>query len=203
METKTEPEAGNVLNPFIYDEPIAKLDMFVFTGLVVAGKPAEVQQKKLRLFFRRICINEEHDEWTIGFAERPHSWVMEALEFVRMGQYTRISKGMEAYAAARVQGLDPRTCGREDLTAIPGIGMKTASFFLLFSRRDIKGIACLDTHILKFMREEMGIDAPKATPSGRKYLELEKQFVSYCEQLGVAVAEKDFEIWKRYRTKYK
>jgi len=56
--------------------------------------------------------------------------------------------------------LDLATCSVSDLEKIRGIGPKTARMFVLCARPNQK-LAVLDTHILSFMREELGINTPK------------------------------------------
>jgi hypothetical protein len=92
--------------------------------------------------------------------------------------------------------LDLATCTTDDLEQIIGIGPKTSRCFIMHSRPNQR-LAGLDTHILKFMRD-MGYDVPKSTPSGKKYLELEKQFLELADKSGKGLAEFDLEIWKRY-----
>lgn len=93
--------------------------------------------------------------------------------------------------------LDLRTCSAEDLEKIYGIGMKTSRCFIMHSRPDTK-YAGLDTHILKFLRSR-GVPAPKSTPTNRKkYLELERKFLTFAEESGKMVAELDLEIWNYY-----
>jgi thermostable 8-oxoguanine DNA glycosylase len=48
------------------------------------------------------------------------------------------------------------------------------------------------------MREEMGVPAPKATPNGERYLKLEQQFLSYCDEVDLTPAELDLQIWTTY-----
>lgn len=96
-------------------------------------------------------------------------------------------------------GINLRICSVEELEKIKGIGKKTARCYLIHSRRNQK-YAGLDTHCLKFLRD-MGHDVPKSTPTGKKYLELEKIFLQYVEESGKTVAELDLEIWNRYRGK--
>lgn len=93
--------------------------------------------------------------------------------------------------------IDLRTCSANDLETIYGIGMKTSRCFIMHSRPDIK-YAGLDTHILKFLRSK-GVPAPKSTPNSRKkYLELEKKFLTFAKESGKMVAEFDLEIWNYY-----
>ena len=60
--------------------------------------------------------------------------------------------------------LDLRTCTREDLMDVYGVGPKTARFFLLHTREFCDEVV-LDTHILRWMRERCDVkEAPKNTP---------------------------------------
>jgi thermostable 8-oxoguanine DNA glycosylase len=113
-----------------------------------------------------------------------------------MGCYNNKSRSMLALARS---GIDLRRCAVEDLEAIPGIGPKTARCFLIHSRRGVRH-AGLDTHILKYMRD-MGFDAPKSTPAGRKYREIESQFLELADASGMSLSEFDLAIWKKYESK--
>lgn len=96
-------------------------------------------------------------------------------------------------------GFNLKTCSVEDLEGIHGIGPKTARCFLIHSRPNQR-LAGLDTHILKYLREQ-GIAAPTSTPTGRRYRELEKQFLALADKAGKSVADFDLEIWVSYRKK--
>jgi thermostable 8-oxoguanine DNA glycosylase len=94
-------------------------------------------------------------------------------------------------------GIDLRRCLPEDLETIHGIGRKTSRCFILHSRKDAR-YAALDTHILKFLREQ-GYDAPISTPaSAKKYAELEEAFLQLADAAGKSVAAFDLEIWNYY-----
>lgn len=93
--------------------------------------------------------------------------------------------------------LDLKTCTVEQLEEIPGIGPKTARCFLIHSREN-QPYAGLDTHVLKFLRDK-GHNAPKSTPTGKKYRELEKIFLDYVKESGKTVADFDLFIWLKYR----
>jgi len=195
---------GSVENPHLFDGSDDELDLFMLTCMVVAGKNARIQQGKLWELMRYIG-------WIPG-APNPmallhamgSTGLRSALQHVRMGQYRRLTHAINTFACLRVGGcLNLRTCTRDDLVRLlPGVGLKTASFFLLYTRRGLKGVACLDTHILKFMRDS-GLDtgAPKNTPQGPKYLALEKKFTELCEAAGKQVPDVDFDIWSYYSNK--
>jgi thermostable 8-oxoguanine DNA glycosylase len=117
----------------------------------------------------------------------------EQLKRHKLGQYNRIEKAFRGILQFEGR-LDTVTL--EELESVDGIGPKTARFFLLHSRPNQK-IAVLDTHILKFLSEK-GYNVPKATPSKKKYGQIEKDFLTECEKAGKDVAEMDLEIWKSY-----
>jgi thermostable 8-oxoguanine DNA glycosylase len=94
------------------------------------------------------------------------------------------------------KGLDLKKCSVEDLESVHGIGPKTARCFIIHSRKNARH-AGLDTHILKFLREK-GHEVPKATPTGKKYRELEGVFLDYADKSGKSVAEFDLDIWRHY-----
>lgn len=88
----------------------------------------------------------------------------------------------------------------DDLESVHGIGPKTARFFLLHSRPD-QNLAVLDVHILRWMREQLGVATPKQTPTGKKYRELEAIFLTEAAQRGTTAAQLDLDIWKQYSQK--
>jgi thermostable 8-oxoguanine DNA glycosylase len=71
---------------------------------------------------------------------------------------------------------------------------------LLHSRKDYIG-AVLDTHLLKFIRAQGYIDAPKSTPPPSKYAKWQKIFLDLCAKLfpDKTIAEVDLEIWKSFK----
>ena len=111
----------------------------------------------------------------------------------RVGQYDRITRAL--YTSTR---LNLRTCTRDDLMKIHGVGPKTARFFLLHTREFCDEIV-LDTHILRWMREKCGInDVPKNTPQNpEKYA----GWAGLCKYLmeihypRLTLAQADLMIW--------
>lgn len=102
--------------------------------------------------------------------------------------------GLLAQCFARLVDVDPRTCLISDLEAIPGIGPKTARFFILWTRPGVRH-AALDVHVLRWLRDQ-GYDAPKATPpAGKRYRQLEEAFLAEAEQRGLSPRELDSDIW--------
>jgi len=95
-------------------------------------------------------------------------------------------------------GLDLKSCSVVDLEKIKGIGMKTSRFFVMHTRRNA-GVACLDVHILRWMKKRGFKNIPQQTPTGKRYLEIEKKFLDVAKRLNKEVATLDLAIWNDER----
>ena len=129
----------------------AELEEFLLFGIAAAGKNADQQAKKLEGFLK--------GRNPFAFIRRSdrEGRLEERLKAVRLGKYSLLTRSFRALAAS---GIDLRTCTWEELTRFPGIGLKTAKFFVLHSREnEMHGV--LDTHVLAWMREHWA-------PAGRK-----------------------------------
>lgn len=210
-----EYHRGTVDNPFIYDGTLYELEKFLLTIVFVAGKNATVQQKKVDQLIE--LIKRDIGSFSVeqlgplsaaynslseaDLAIKINEWLTE----VKSGQYKRLNVCISSLCAQLGKGtIDLRSCTRAQLNRVKGIGYKSASMFLMFSRKNWAG-ACLDTHILKYMRDEMKVtDVPVATPSSKyEYLNLENQFLAQAKSLNMKPAELDFMVWSKYRKKEK
>lgn len=104
-----------------------------------------------------------------------------------------------AFVELAHSNINLRTCTLKELEGITGIGPKTARCFIMHSRPD-QQVAGLDVHILKFLADQ-GYDAPKVTPTGKKYQEVESWFLKEVAASGMSVADFDLKIWNEYRNK--
>jgi endonuclease III len=154
------------------DEQLEHLALFL---IAVAGKNADTTVKCLNKFMGNsvkpfAVVRHRDDENTLN----TH------IKNCGFGCHTRLTK---AFADIAKAGLNLKTCSREDLLKIHGIGMKSANCFLSWTRKGTK-LAMLDTHLMKFIRNDLGyVDAPKSTPSSKKqYEKWEKIFLDHCKE---------------------
>jgi thermostable 8-oxoguanine DNA glycosylase len=191
------------LNPCLYDGTDEQLQQFLLLAVVVAGKTAAQQQKKLDAFLLNVW-RESPGVKTLMQAinEMSTAQLRGNLVRVKMGQYNRLTQLVKELAYRIESGeLELRTCAAKDLEAFPGLGPKTARFFLLYTRKEIR-VAVLDTHILRWMQENLVAlllrpgAVPKSTPSGERYAVLERAFLRYCDTHGLDPAQFDLALWK-------
>lgn len=172
-----------------------ELEEFLLFGLCVAGKTASIQAKKLDQFLsllRQFYMWDKADDVKLSPFEllsgSKEADVLACMKEVGLGQYHKLLQGFED-----ARHLDVFTCTLEDLEKCYGVGPKTSRFFLLHSRPNQK-IACLDTHVLKYLKSE-GFPAPKVNPSKKLYPILEKAFLFLARENNMTPADFDLNIW--------
>jgi len=188
-----------------FDRTEEELQLFLLFCIVVAGKTAYIQAEKLEQFLcsvneRLMMPGRVLPFQTLKSAEQ-HGILMEEIQKAKLGQYRKIYAGFKFISEYK---FDLRNTSTEQLEVIPGVGMKSSRFFLLHSDLNYQNnIAILDTHILKFINENIDESAPKSTPTIRvTYKFWEDRFLFWCEQNNKNVADFDLEVWKSYaRTK--
>lgn len=200
MITKIDPY--NITN---FNRSDSELQLFLLFCIVVAGKTAYIQADKLNIFLNSINVRLDMSLDTSPFelvkiAER-HGILLQEIQKAKLGQYKKIYSGFKYISE---HNIDLRLTTPQQLELIPGVGMKTSRFFLLHSNQVYKEyIAVLDTHILKFIKENIDNLAPKSTPTNSNtYKYWEDRFLMWCNQNNKNMAEFDLEVWKSYaRTK--
>ena len=175
-----------------FDMSHDELELLLLFWICAAGKKAVVAARNLSALLARggDCFDLESPLAIVRAFGDDLALQMKARG---IGCYNNKSRSMLELAAS---GIDLKSCSVSDLESVKGIGPKTARCFLMHSRRGVR-FAGLDTHALKYMREQ-GLDVPKSTPSGRKYLELEAKFLELADRSGKTLAEFDLDIWRRY-----
>ena len=184
-----------------YNRNQYELEEFLLFCIVVAGKTAYIQAQKLNDFLvsvnTRLCMPEYINPFQSLKSAEQHEILMEEIQKAKLGQYKKIYTGFKYISE---HNLDLRKTTTEQLELVPGVGMKSSRFFLLHSDETYKdNIAILDTHILKFIKENIDNRAPKSTPIIRvTYKYWEDVFLYWCELNNKNVADFDLEVWKSY-----
>ena len=176
-----------------FDRTEAELEELALFLIAVAGKNANTTARQIS----RILQGSKKPFARIKYySEQGQENFRQLLKSNGFGCQTRLAK---AFTELVNSDLDLKTCSREDLLKIHGIGMKSANCFLSWTRKGTK-LAMLDTHLMKFIRNELGhTDAPKSTPSSKKqYEKWEKVYLDHCAEKKVDPTEYDLQIWKKY-----
>ena len=171
-----------------------ELEEFLMFAILVAGKGAEQQAKKLDAFL----TDYRSDRSPFQYLEHiiaNYSLTKEMMKH-KLGQYKRLLFAFTGIL--RFKG-NLKNVTIEELESVKGISSKTSRFFILHSRPDAK-VAVLDTHILKWMSEK-GYKVPKATPPKKKYNQIEQLFLQEAINHQMTPADLDLTIWKSYANK--
>ena len=178
-----------------YNRTQYQLEEFILFGINVAGKKSSIEEPKLEVFIERAK--------NITKETFPFNCIRKLIELGRLQEimhWAKLSPYKQRYnsyvAVSKIQDL--RTVTLNKLLEVAGIGLKTARFFLSHSREDFDE-PMLDTHILRFLRDEGYKDAPKSTPSNVGiYSYYANVFKMFARTLGKSVTDLDLEIWKKY-----
>jgi len=115
----------------------------------------------------------------------------------------RFPRQKARYLAGSLQGLsDVDQCAddvslRNQLTQLPGIGLKTASWIVRNLRRS-NAVAIIDVHILRACRQ-MGVFDAELSPE-RDYITLENRFLIFADALGIPPSTLDGLMWNYMRS---
>jgi len=147
-------DPSNVTNPA---RTPAELEEFLLFCVVVAGKNADQQAQKLERF-----LGGQRPFAFIRASDRK-GLLESRLREVRLGKYALLSTSFRELSHS---DADLAACPWEYLTRFPGIGIKTAKFFVLHSRaNEMHGV--LDTHVLAWMRDHWEAAGPRGLPVPR------------------------------------
>ena len=175
----------------------AELEEFLMFAILVAGKTAKTQAKKLDQFLSTAKkFGLPSDTTPLQYLDylARSNYLSSVMVNCKLGQYNRLET---AFRGVLTFKGDLKKITAQDLESVKGIGSKTARFFILHSRPDAN-VAVLDTHILKWMSEQGYKSIPKATPPKKKYAEIENLFLQEAIRHQMTPADLDLRIWKSY-----
>ena len=205
---------------------------FLMFGAAVAGKDARFTSKQLGRAWSSLRYQETKRRTQARMRAEPHihprqHFERAAAEVKQLSPYelVRSARNLEGtlhragatphtlraktFRALAQRDLAPEKADFETLASVPGVGSKTAKFYLTHSRAGERH-AVLDTHLLGWMRDH-GVRAPRHTPgSPTQYRKLEQQYLAladkhvgpgtscpHCPHAGAAAhADFDLNVWR-------
>ena len=180
-----------------YNRTEAELEEFLMFAILVAGKTAKQQAKKLDEFLtakKVLRLSEDTTPFEFLDCLIRCNMLSSLMMKHKLGQYKRLTFAF--IGILQFKG-NLKNVSVKELESVRGIGSKTARFFVLHSRPN-QQVAVLDTHILKYMYEQ-GYDVPRMTPPKHRYGIIEEQFLQLAHDNNMSVADFDLQIWKTYR----
>lgn len=171
-----------------YHRTISELEEWLLFSIIVAGKTAHLWAPRLDRF---LSLSPAASPFASVRQMIEQNTLRANLETARLGNYSDTERSFRELMKAN---LDLRTCTVEELGAIHKIGSKTGRMFLLHSREGFRG-AVLDVHTLRDLGEKLGIKVPKDTPPPKRYAELERLWLDFCDQQGHNLADYDLTNW--------
>ena len=195
-----------------YDRTTDELEEYLLFCIAVANKNADVVSAALdriisdgrqKLRERDLVVSswvnstsvQHYSPFEVLHYLGAQGLLADALKNNGVGCFNRKS---EYLYAAVTSGIDVKTCTVEELESLKGVGMKTARYFVLHSRANAR-VACLDTHVLKWLSYYTDYEVPSASPPRKRYLELEQVFLRIADALGISPAVLDLRIWNKQR----
>jgi endonuclease III len=169
-----------------------ELEEHAIFWLLVAGKTAKVVARQLDNILQEIDPYRPYRPFEA--IRRYQLSLPRLLKSHGIGCYNGKAEGLRKLVRS---DINLRTCTVDDLEEIPWIGPKTARCFVVHSREHAR-YACLDTHVLKYLRDR-GVEAPVTTPgSSKQYKRLEDIFLRLAEDTKMTPAQFDLWIWNNY-----
>lgn len=176
-----------------YNRSEEELESFLLFAVSVAGKTAKQISKALNHFLNGEewkCDISSSPFFTTPFALIRYMYAENILEQhirqSRLGQHNKLKR---AFTEISFSEIDLNVCSVSELEQIHGIGKKTSRFFILHTRPNVR-IACIDTHIKKWL-SELGYKS-------KKYETLEAAFLDEADKRCRNYAELDLELWNYY-----
>jgi len=176
-----------------FDRTDSELEELMLFAVCVAGKNARIQAEKLDTFLSNIKLMGITPFQYIQRLEIK-GLLLSELQKSKLGKYKLLEQSFKYLASQFQNELHAATI--EELQDAPGVGMKTARFFVLHSRPNSR-VAVIDTHLLKYLKREFpNENVPKVTPQQiSAYRRMERLFLQKCDEEGVAPHQGDLTCW--------
>lgn len=180
---------NNITGP---KKSVEDLLLFLLWCTVTPGKKSETITPAFNSIFTSVKPSD--------LLNRDGRSITAALRNASIGQYKRLSACWRTISQYKPYGQFYKV-DRDELTKIPGIGPKTASFFVLHSRPH-SDIAVLDVHILRYLKRKFPkYPVPEQTPQDLdEYKRLEAMFLGLSCQANKMASEFDTELWQKHST---
>jgi thermostable 8-oxoguanine DNA glycosylase len=177
-----------------------QLQEFLIYCICVAGKRSEIESPKVRKFcmdarFGFNLLPFELIRKLLSVASVEADGLKQHLKKYKISPYTQRYNSFKDIVTLLPDDLSEVTI--DDLQKVRGISTKTSRFFLTHSREDFDE-PVLDTHILRFLKDE-GHDVPDSTPQNPNvYAKIAKIFSSIAQAQKKSVTDLDLEVWTKY-----
>ena len=177
-----------------------QLQEFLIYCICVAGKRSEIESPKVRKFcmdarFGFNLLPFELIRKLLRVASVEADGLKQHLKKYKISPYTQRYNSFKDVVTLLPDDLSEVTI--DDLQKVRGISTKTSRFFLTHSREDFDE-PVLDTHILRFLKDE-GHDVPDSTPQNPNvYAKIAKIFSSIAQAQKKSVTDLDLEVWTKY-----
>lgn len=180
----------------------AQKEKFLLFCVLCAGKSSDVMAEKLEQLLEpvnsgppRFELKATPLDYLVNLLRNGR--LREVLEKHKIGKYKLLTdfvtylRDWPIRAALTVTEQD-----RSTLVHAPGISYKTASLYRMHCFGD--RIACLDTHVLRWLRVQGFKGVPKASPSNWDvYRHWENVFLGECYKREVEPNHFDLDLWKQ------
>jgi thermostable 8-oxoguanine DNA glycosylase len=182
----------------------AQKEKFLLFCVLCAGKSSDVMAEKLEQLLEP--VDSSGPRWELKATPLDYlvnllrsGRLREVLEKHKIGKYklfTDFVTYVQKWNYATHPTYNITDMKRAGLVLAPGISYKTASLYRMHCFGD--KIACLDTHVLRWLRNEGFKGVPKASPSNWDvYRHWENVFLGECYKREVEPNHFDLDLWKQ------
>ena len=178
-----------------------QLQEFLIYCVCVAGKKSEIESPKVRKF----CLDPRFGfhlkpfdliKKLLGVSSVEEDGLMQHLKKYKIAPYQQRYNSLKDIVTLLPDNLSEVTL--DQLQEVRGISTKTSRFFLTHSRADFDE-PILDTHILRFLRDQGHDQVPESTPQNPKvYAKVATLFKAIANARKQSVTDLDLQIWTEY-----